>query len=391
MLDVLLLLAAGAAVLAAVPLAIRATRGPGRHRTAATIGTAVVLGLALGGAGLAALRSVPSASATEPAARSSLVADPMPVATWSPVVVRTGPGYARIARWRLADFPAALRTDPRRPVEAMPQHGEVASVVIPAVRSHFTARPAIVYLPPAALVPQPRLLPVIVAFSGQSRGAGPRDLVWSADLRGMLDRIAAQHHGVAPIVVVPDQLGPASGNPMCVDSRLGNSATYVMGDVRSWIRTHLPVLTAQREWTVAGFSQGGTCSIQFAAGFPTAFGAVVDVSGEQAPFVRSEAATIALGFHGSRTAWVHASPAWLLAHHRYHDVQGWFSAGALDRVYGPVTPRMAARARAAGMTTHVTSWAGLGHNWRTGAAGLAWGFDHLAGWWGLDRIAAATT
>ncbi|GAA2753315.1 alpha/beta hydrolase [Amnibacterium kyonggiense] len=387
MLDDLLLIAAGAAGLAAVLLAIRAGRRSGRDRMLAGVGATVVLGVALGGAGLVALRPGPTATAAASTPEASATVEPMPVATWRPVVLRKGPGYARITRWRLADFPAALRTDPRRPAQAMPKHGEVASVVIPATRSHFAARPAIVYLPPAALVAQPRLLPVIIAFSGQSRGAGPRDLVWSADLRGLMDRIAARHHGVAPIVVVPDQLGPASGNPMCVDSRLGNSATYVMTDVRGWILAHLPVQTARREWTVAGFSQGGTCSIQFAAGFPSAFGAVVDVSGEETPFVRSEAATIDLGFHGSRTAWIHASPRWLLAHHRYRDLQAWFSAGARDRTYGPITPRVAGWARAAGMTTHVTRWPGLGHSWVTGASGLSWGFDHLAGWWGLDRIA----
>ncbi len=47
-----------------------------------------------------------------------------------------------------------------------------------------------------------------------------------------LDRLAAAHHGLAPIVVMPDQLGEATRNPMCVDGPLGDSRTYLTGTSR---------------------------------------------------------------------------------------------------------------------------------------------------------------
>lgn len=322
-----------------------------------------------------------------PAALGGTASSASPVSaptSWSVREVHSGPGYAGISRLRIPVFPTSLRTSTLRRTPSLPKHGIVGSVVIPATRSHFTARPALVYLPPAALVPQPRRLPVVVAFSGQSRGAGPQDLELSGHLRALMDGIAAKHGGVAPMVVVPDQLGPASGNPMCVDSkRLGHVATYVLQDVRRWILGRLPVDSGRRRWTVAGFSEGGTCAIQFAAAHPDVFGSLVDVSGEVAPADGDLAHTIEMGFAGNRTAYLHATPRWILAHHRYVDEQAYFAAGALDRNYGPVAPVMARRAAAAGMTTHRITVPRLSHNWHVGAAGFQWAFTRLAGRWDL--------
>ena len=49
----------------------------------------------------------------------------------------------------------------------MPAHGTVGTVTIPGATSHFAARQAIIYLPPAALVPDPPTLPVVMLFAGQ--------------------------------------------------------------------------------------------------------------------------------------------------------------------------------------------------------------------------------
>lgn len=355
-----------------------------RHRVPGVLGavlTAVLVAAVAVGAPARLGLTAPEAAAD---AAPSVSAPVLPTATWVPATIRSGPGYPRIDRLRVPLFPAALRDTADRAPSAMPAHGAIVSVVIPPTRSRFVARPTIVYLPPAARVAQPRLLPVVIAFSGQSKGAGPTDLVWSGHLEQMMDRIAARHHGVAPIVVVPDQLGPATGNPMCVNSKhFGNVATYVMDDVRGWVLHHLPVETGRKQWTVAGFSEGGTCSIQFASAHPDVFGSLVDVSGERAPANGSLAHTIEVGFGGSRTAYEHATPAWILAHHRYRDEQALFAYGALDRTYGPVAPVMAHRAARAGMTAHVLRIPALGHNWNTASAGLTWGLDRLVGWWGI--------
>jgi S-formylglutathione hydrolase FrmB len=375
-------LAAGSTLLAGILWAMsRARRGRPRSGTALRMLALGVAAALLIGAPTVLSRAAPIA---RPRSGTSTPTASFPAATWSARTVTSGPGYARIPRLRIPVFPAALRrTTLRRPV-ALPRHGLVGSVVIPAVRSHFVARPAIVYLPPAARVAQPELLPVVVAFSGQSTGAGPRDLVWSGHLQRLMDGIAARHHGVAPIVVVPDQLGPASANPMCVDSkRLGHVATWVLDDVRRWILDRLPVETGRRRWTVAGFSEGGTCAVQFALTRPDVFGSFVDVSGESAPTNGSRSHTIAVGFGGSERAYLRATPAWLLSHHRYPDEDGLFAVGALDRTYGLVQPVMVRRARAAGLTTGELTIRGMAHSWLTADAGLRWGFDHLVGRWGI--------
>jgi S-formylglutathione hydrolase FrmB len=357
-----------------------------RQRKTAMAATALtVMAFALGAAISSQLPAALASAALTGAPRSTATATAAPLtATWTPAVTRQGPGYPRIPRLTVPVVPAPLRSITVRNPVPLPTTGTIGSVVIPATVSHFVARPAIVYLPPAARVPQPRLLPVVIALSGQSRGAGPTDLVWKARLRTLMDAIAAKHDGVAPIVVVPDQLGPASANPMCVDSRrLGHAGTYLMRDVRSWIRTHLPVETNRRAWTVAGFSEGGTCAIQFASAHPDVFGSVVDVSGEDAPTNGSPQHTIAVGFGGSALSYEHATPAWNLAHTRYSGEQAYFSAGALDHHYGSVAHRMARRAGRAGMSTHLRIMSGLGHNWTVGGAGLAWGLGSLTSWWGI--------
>ena len=67
---------------------------------------------------------------------------------------------------------------------------------------------------------------------------------------------------------MPDPLGSALANPLCLDSRLGNAQTYLARDVPAWVRAHLPVSTDPRNWAIAGLSEGGTCSWQLAVNAP---------------------------------------------------------------------------------------------------------------------------
>lgn len=265
----------------------------------------------------------------------------------------------------------------------MPATGTVGTVRIPGTVSRFPARRAYVYLPPAARVPHPPQLPVVVALSGQP--GGPIDVIDAGHLDQSMNRIAAAHGGVAPVVVIPDQLGAKGSNPMCVDSPLGRAATYVTVDVRRWILSHLPVSHARQEWTVAGFSEGGTCAIQFGAGFPALFGSLVDISGQLHPLNGSVAHTIRVGFGGSAAAYRRASPLGLLAAQRFPHTRALFAAGALDARYSPIMRRVSAAARAAGMRVSTREVPGGAHNWRTASAGFDWGMRGLVSWWGLPR------
>lgn len=246
----------------------------------------------------------------------------------------------------------------------LPRTGRVGSVTIPAATSDFKARPADVYLPPAALVKNPPRLPVLELLSGQP--GQPDDLFVKGGLAAYLNRLAQDNHGLAPIVVVPDQLGEPSNNPMCVNSALGNSATYVTVDVPKWITEHLVVETGPSAWGIGGFSQGGTCSIQFGSALPTQYGTILDISGEVAPKSGNLQHTIDTGFAGSRAAYDASIPADVMRRvGGYQHTLALFAVGQGDSKYGPGLATVASDAASAGMTTHLYVSPGTAHDWRT--------------------------
>jgi S-formylglutathione hydrolase FrmB len=246
----------------------------------------------------------------------------------------------------------------------LPAHGIVGSVTIPATQSHFAARQALVYLPPAALMPDPPALPVLVMLSGQP--GSPENLFVAGHLASELNAFAQKHSGLAPIVVAPDQLSAPNVNPMCVDSAIGNSATYLTVDVPAWISTHLHVLAGPRGWGIGGFSQGGTCAIQLGSAHPELFGSLLDVSGEIQPKAGSPEHTVAAGFAGDAAAYERAKPlAILAAHAPYDDTVAVFAVGTLDTKYTPWIEQVTLAASRSGMHTTLFTSPGTAHDWYT--------------------------
>ncbi|WP_260855773.1 esterase family protein [Curtobacterium sp. 9128] len=247
----------------------------------------------------------------------------------------------------------------------MPSHGRTLSVRIPGTVSHFHARKAVVYLPPAALTADPPTLPVLVSLSGQP--GQPSDMFEAGQLGRYLDHYAAAHHGLAPIVVSPDQLGAPNRNPMCVDSRqLGRSATYVMTDTARWITDHLDVASTPGSWGITGFSEGATCAMQFSTAHPDVFGSVLAVSSEPGPRNGSIAHTIAAGFGGSKAAYEAAMPVAIM--HRnapYHDHLTVFGYGSDDAPYKATAQVLHSAAENADMQTSVIVSPGSAHDWNT--------------------------
>jgi len=265
----------------------------------------------------------------------------------------------------------------------LPRRGQVGRIPIPGLVSHFAVRDAIVYLPPAALVSHPPRLPVVVMLSGQP--GIPSNMVTSVDMPAILDRFASAHRGLAPIVVIPDQLGSPHENPMCVDSPLGNSATYLSVDVPNWIRTHLNVLGDRDHWAIGGYSQGGTCSIQLGSRFPELFGSILDISGEIAPHRGSREATIASGFRGSADAYDAAKPLSLIAKGApYTDTLAIFAVGATDAKYERYADTLDNAAQQAGMRTMKLVAPQTGHDWLTVHYAIEHGVSVLCRNWNLE-------
>ena len=264
----------------------------------------------------------------------------------------------------------------------LPARGTVGTVVIPATASHFAARGAIVYLPPAALVKNAPLLPVLVFLGGQP--GSPQTVVTAGQLPEIMNAFAAAHHGLAPIVVIPDQLGTSAANPMCLDSSLGNVESYLTVDVPNWIRSHLGVLSGRSSWTIAGFSEGGTCSIQLGTTYRSLFGSILDISGQVAPLNRTVAHTIKVGFRGSIAAY-HAGSArsLLAAGSPFTTTLGIFVCGQNDAKYGPETFQVERDAREAHMQVQALLSPGTAHDWYTEQYGLKAGLPLLAQRWGM--------
>jgi S-formylglutathione hydrolase FrmB len=208
---------------------------------------------------------------------------------------------------------------------------------------------------------------VLVLLAGQP--GEPRNWVDSGQLQAMMDGFAAQHHGLAPVVVMPDDLGSYFGNPLCLDSRLGNVQTYLTVDVPNWITSHLQVRPPDQGWAIAGFSDGGTCAIQLATQAPRLYPFFVDISGQVEPTLGSRQLTVSRAFGGDAAAFGRVNPIAVLASTRFPRSAGVFVAGSNDRTYAPQQRTMFRAARHAGMNVTFMYISG-GHDWAVARNGL---------------------
>ena len=241
--------------------------------------------------------------------------------------------------------------DPSRPLwktwtapAGMPLKGKIGTEVIPPTVSGFAARPAGIYLPPAALTAHPPALPLMVLLMGQPGNPDPHAVA------AVLDRYAAAHQGLAPIVVVADQLGDPTVDTLCLDtSRFGKVETYINTDVVTWARTHLNILTDRAAWTISGYSNGGQCAISFGAKHPEIWGNVLDISGEEYPGAEHTAGTLKDIFAGNQAAYDAQKPAVILSRHHYPDTTAIFTASTDDPIYISAAQTVSAAASRAGM------------------------------------------
>jgi len=259
------------------------------------------------------------------------------------------------------------------PPPGMPQTGAVYQASIPGVRSGFAARPGYLYLPPAYLAaPRPQL-PVLVLLAGQP--GDPRAWLDLGQIQAMMDGFAKRHNGLAPVVVMPDDLGSEFANPLCLNSRLGDVQTYLTVDVPNWITSHLQVRPPARGWAIGGFSHGGTCAIQLSTQAPRLYRFFVDISGQIEPTLGSRQLTISRAFGGDAAAFARVDPILVLARTRFPRTAGVFVGGADDRVYTPQQQIIYRAARHAGMTVTFMELPG-GHDWRVWRGGL----EHNVAW-----------
>lgn len=282
---------------------------------------------------------------------------------------------------------APIRPVPGTPISAtwsppanLPAHGAVTTASIPGVVSGFHARPAWIYLPPAYLSSPRSLLPVLVLVPGQP--GSPRDWFDGGRLAPVLDGFAAAHHGLAPIVVVPDPLGEQLAEPLCVDSARGHAFTYLTMDVPAWIRRTFQVDPDPAHWAVGGASAGGTCALQLAVNAPAVYPTLLDLSGQVEPTVGSRSRTVAEVFGGDLAAFRRVNPLDVLASHPFPHLAATVVVGRDDTLFRPQAQRVAAALRAAGVPVRYVELPG-GHSWWVWSPGLQQSLPWLAQRMGL--------
>lgn len=253
------------------------------------------------------------------------------------------------------------------PPADMPDSGVMQQADIPSSTAGFAPRPATVYLPPAAQVENPPALPVMVLLSGQP--GSTQDVLVAGQMKLALDEFASDHHGLAPIVVTPDQLGPSQANTMCADTASGSVRSYLEHDVPEWIEANLRVATDRTSWVFGGFSNGATCTYQVGLDQPDRYGTLLAIAAEVHPGSdMSEEARFAT-FGNDHAAYAAVEPLAVMARHApYPDTLLIHGVGEKDGAYSGYADTLLAAAQQAGITTKRLVAPGSGHDFRT----VAW-------------------
>ena len=243
------------------------------------------------------------------------------------------------------------------PPADMPEKGTQGTQVIPATVSGFDARPAGIYLPPAAQVTGAPALPLVIMMMGYPGNPDP------SYIGAVLDDYASKNKGLAPIVIVADQIGNG-GDPACADSTtFGNAETYIKKDVVDWAKTNLNILEDPKFWVIAGYSNGGGCAIKYGAQEPDVFKNILDISGEEFPGSEDSDSVVAQIYGGDQSKFEASKPINILAANtgQYAGVTAIFTVGGADPGFIPAAKDVSAAAKTAGMSVSYIEIPGAGH------------------------------
>ena len=264
------------------------------------------------------------------------------------------------------------------PPSNMPAEGRVYDVQIPGSVSGYAAGSSLVYLPPAYLgTPHAQNLPVLIALHGQP--GAPADWFTGGQLQQVMDDFAAQHHGLAPVVVIPDLSGGVNSNwSLCLDSKQGRGATYLAEDVPRWVQDNLSAgLSGPQQWATAGYSYGGTCALQLAVNFPEAFPTFIDIAGENEPTIPGGSQSLLdTYFGGDASAFAAQNALDVLKKQTFPNTAGIVVIGKDDGVYNGEGRQVYNAAKAAGMDVQLQELQG-GHSWQVWKEGLSNNLDWL--------------
>jgi S-formylglutathione hydrolase FrmB len=225
---------------------------------------------------------------------------------------------------------SAMRTQVARTGQ-LPGHGATLSIEIPGKNLKFTPRPAYVWVPPAWFARNHPQLPVIELLHGTP--GDPSNWTKSSYADATALAIAEQHHGVAPILVMPDINGSWGADSECVNSAMyGDVETYLTQTVPQFMRKNFNAKMDPGSIAIAGLSEGGLCATTLALNNPKVYVAFGNYSGDESPTYQndSQQQTIQTLFGGSQASYDAHNPPYILTHQRFTGLAGWFEVGAQD-------------------------------------------------------------
>jgi len=254
--------------------------------------------------------------------------------------------------------------------------GVVTQVEIPGRVSHFHARAAWVWLPPAYFTSPNRSLPVVELLAGVP--GATRDWLRGGFAALTADEWSRAHDGLAPILVFPDPNGSALADTECVDGPQGNSETYLTVDVPAFMHERFHTPTDKAAWAVGGLSEGATCALMLGARHPDTFSIFADFSGGKAPNSGTPAQTLERLYGGDKTAMrAHDPTRWFALDARLGE-QGVIVAGGNDAGALAAQSKLVADARAVGFRLRADIIPGGGHNFPTWGRALRDTFPWIA-------------
>jgi S-formylglutathione hydrolase FrmB len=249
--------------------------------------------------------------------------------TWTSLFGARAADQVSLARLRQLENPDAL--DGGRLAKAGDDaRGVVVPFPIPGTHSHFHARTAQVYLPPAYFRSPHEALPVIELLHGEP--GSPVDWTRGAYVDLTADDYAAQHHGFAPILVMPDTNGGWLHDSECVNGK-HEVETYLTKDVRDAVIARFHTRRDAQSWAIAGLSEGGYCALQIGLRNPDLYRTIGDYSGGAGPSVFGGLAKIFAGSPAQIAAQAaHYNPVVLLKHWKPNAAAPaiWFEDGSQD-------------------------------------------------------------
>ena len=204
---------------------------------------------------------------------------------------------------------------------------------------------------------------------------------WSSDgdADSTADAFAQSHHGVAPIIVMPDPNGTKTVDSECVNSRFGDAETYLVQDVPAFVRRRYDASRGPGSLAIGGLSAGGTCSVMLSLRHPSVYPTFASFSGFASPqyLETTRAQTIDTLFGGSEAEFADHDPIRLLQRGRFDGVAGWFEVGNQDTQPLQAAHQLQPAARRAGIATCIVVRPG-GHDFTIWSQALEDSFPWLA-------------